>query len=172
MLSFAWKKLSIRLSILLKRGQRDYPGEVATAGTVGPTVLWGWALTFQKALKHMENRTLRLLIRALQLWRSHSLFLSVFLFLRPKDCNGFLRAPWDYSSTCKGLRNTYVNRELNAKASTSKSWENSSKIVSCFSLLCFQNTLFRGGYFLLFYKSFCVFTTINHGKNWQSPDVD
>lgn len=68
---------------------------------LAPQCLWDRTLTFQKASKHMENHTLRLLIRVLRLRRSHSVFLSVFLFVRPKDCNGFVRSPRDYSSTCK-----------------------------------------------------------------------
>lgn len=35
--------------------------------TVAQQCLWAWTLTLQKALKHMEKHTLRLLIRVLWL---------------------------------------------------------------------------------------------------------
>lgn len=50
---------------MLTYDRGDYPGEMERL--LAPQCLRGWALTFQKALKHMETHTLGLLIRALQL---------------------------------------------------------------------------------------------------------
>lgn len=51
MLSLAWKKLSVCLSILSKRGQSDYPGEMATAGTAGPAVFVGLGSYISESVK-------------------------------------------------------------------------------------------------------------------------
>jgi len=51
MLSLAWKTLSIHLSALSTGGQSDDPGEMATAGTAGPTGLVGLGSDIAESVK-------------------------------------------------------------------------------------------------------------------------
>lgn len=55
------------LKYIIKLRASDYHGEKPTALTVAQQCLWAWTLTLQKALKHMEKHTLKLLIRVLWL---------------------------------------------------------------------------------------------------------
>lgn len=143
MLSSAWKKPSRHLRTLWMWGRAMTPWD----GGCGEHWPHGVCVTLQRALEHMETTHLGSLSGSSSFEEAthhFKVFFLFFFFSKPKDCNGLLRALWHYSSTCKGLRNTYVNREFKAKASTSKSWENSSRI-SVFQFALFSKHPIWGG---------------------------